>query len=240
LRAGVVRVIDNVRSIDPSQAAAFGPYYYVFVILCLVLMTPVFARLPSRVIVSLTFLFLGLDIFATVNKGFAELGSANVFQTHLWLRSPHRWWGYFLLGWMLREHHGWLSSFVVKHRSWVSGGLMLAVAAVASALVHGVPPVATDLLMWANILLVLMLLFSLASGRTLPSLFVTLSEYTYPIYLFHLFFVLLAQDRIRYAYRAFAWSSLLIPWAAGLVGSLILILVMRRILGRRSRTWIGA
>ena len=67
-----------------------------------------------------------------------------------------------------------------------------------------------------------------------------LSDASYPIYLFHLFFVRAAASRIEIERRVLEPEKLIAIWTCGLLGSLAVVWLGRTLLGARSRTWIGA
>jgi peptidoglycan/LPS O-acetylase OafA/YrhL len=86
----------------------------------------------------------------------------------------------------------------------------------------------------------LVAIFTLTAGRRSPAFVQWFSDVTYPIYLFHLFFLFLAQDHFPHRKKELALDAVLVPWAAGLLGSLLVIAVGRKLLGRTSRTILGA
>ena len=67
-----------------------------------------------------------------------------------------------------------------------------------------------------------------------------MSEATYAIYLCHLFFVYGARLIFPLRPEQTGLFPIAVPWAAGLLGSLALIALLRAVLGERSRDVIGA
>jgi peptidoglycan/LPS O-acetylase OafA/YrhL len=67
-----------------------------------------------------------------------------------------------------------------------------------------------------------------------------LSEASYTIYLLHIFFILVAAEFVPPTPLRTEWLPIVVPWAAGLFGSLAVIAGLRALLGRHSRDWIGA
>jgi surface polysaccharide O-acyltransferase-like enzyme len=221
--------------------ASFGPYYYVFVIVVLVLMTPVFARLPQRALVALLVLVLASQVHAVLAAALSDAAGPDIFSSPWTLRHPRLWWMYFLLGWLARHHHEELSSWVVARRRRLSSVLALVVAGLALLVAFDLSPVATKLSAWLNISAILMLMFVLSCGlERVPKAIRLLSEATLSIYLLHLFFVYSAEDWFPHAGSEAEPVMVLVLWTARLVGSLLVIFVGRFILGRHSRAIIGA
>jgi peptidoglycan/LPS O-acetylase OafA/YrhL len=67
-----------------------------------------------------------------------------------------------------------------------------------------------------------------------------LSDASYSIYLWHIFFVDAAAELVPPPFREIAFLPIAIPWLAGLLGSISLVAAVQALLGRRSRDWIGA
>ncbi|MBW2291292.1 MAG: acyltransferase family protein [Deltaproteobacteria bacterium] len=96
-------------AVNLVQARSFGQYYYVFILVPLVLISPVLARLPIRILWPLFFV-------GAVLQG--------LFETHyignlhpIWrIRNPIMWWPYFLLGWLVRLHYQTLQAHLRSHR----------------------------------------------------------------------------------------------------------------------------
>ena len=217
---------------DLLLAASFGPYYYVMVIAALVLLTPLFARLSSRALWLLFGVALSLQVFLEVPEP----------SDYFWyLRNPLLWVAYFQLGWMTRLYHASLSRWVGNHRISAVGlvsSLLLALFA-ARALDPSLPVVRTAT--WLGIYASLCLLFVLSSNRErLPTFVRTLSDSTYAIYLLHLFFVIPVREQLMSSFSELPPLMLALPWIAGFAGSLAVIAGARRLLGERSRLWIGA
>jgi len=67
-----------------------------------------------------------------------------------------------------------------------------------------------------------------------------LSDSTYTIYLFHLFFVIPLQRMLPAAAGVFDPVATFVPWLAGIAGPLALVAGGRALLGPRSRPILGA
>jgi peptidoglycan/LPS O-acetylase OafA/YrhL len=214
--------------------SSFGPYYYVFVIFCLVLVTPLIAMLPRFALVTL----LALLIFA---QGFLESGSGPSM-TFFWsLRNPLLWWGYFVLGWVVRLNYDPLNRWIAARRLGSAAVLVLAVVICVGIANSEGPRLVVRSAAWLNIHAILALLFVLTCGRPgSPAPVRILGDATYAIYLLHLFFVYAVLGYVTPAYREFDLAALALPWAAGLVGALAVVGVMRALLGPRARDVIGA
>jgi peptidoglycan/LPS O-acetylase OafA/YrhL len=157
------------------------------------------------------------------------------------LRSPLLWWGYFLLGWMIRLHYN-------DVRRWISarrGALMaiLALAVVTCTLFANTENQSewVRVAMWLDIHAILAFIFVGTCGqRNASGAVSTLSDASFAIYLLHLFFVYAAQRFVQPAANEFDVFVIAGYWSAGLLGSLGVIAVARLLLGRRSRDVIGA
>lgn len=212
---------------------SFGPYYYVFVIALLMLATPALARLPARALA-------GLTAACVAAQGVFQPGCVSLpFFWHL--RNPLFWGAYFLIGWQLRLHYGAVVAALVPRRAAAVGVLALLAAGLAAALAGDLSIGLRYALSWLETYVVLALLFAAACGHERPPKWLReLSDVTYPVYLFHLFFVYAARPYFPFGFWRADLASLLGPWLAGLVGSLILVAAARALLGDRSRDVIGA
>jgi surface polysaccharide O-acyltransferase-like enzyme len=217
-----------------ALASSFGPYYYVFVHFWLVLVTPLFAVAPRRVLAGLT---AGL----VASQAFFEARMELVIPFFWHIRNPLLWWAYFLVGWLLRLHYAAVRSFVVEHRAKLA--VALALAWLAATWVGGGQPQTSFVrsAIWLDIYVTLGLIFVAACGRErVPGWMRSLSDATFAIYLLHLFFVYGAERIIRANSEAFSPPVIGLYWAAGVAGSLAVIWAARRLLGPRSRDVVGA
>jgi surface polysaccharide O-acyltransferase-like enzyme len=225
-------------ALDLLLGASFGPYYYVLQILFFVALTPLFARL-CRVAPGA----FGILVVASIAVQFAfEQGWVVMldldFNGHL--RNPLIWSSYFLLGWAGRFHHGWLMSRAEVARRLLVGGL--SALAVALALAIAEPPAAGALrpAVWALVYVSCGLLFALGTGRQTRSAALRwLSDTSYAVFLFHLFVLLPLTDVVQ-GLGLPALGRVALLWLASLAASLLFVMGMQRLLGARSRSWIGA
>ena len=67
-----------------------------------------------------------------------------------------------------------------------------------------------------------------------------LRDASYPVYLFHLFFLTVAAQEIRMASRVFEPEKLFALWLGGMVGPIVIVSMGRKLLGPRSRILLGA
>jgi fucose 4-O-acetylase-like acetyltransferase len=213
---------------------SFGPYYYVFVIVLLVLATPLLARIPRRAAPIVLLVLLAL-------QGLFETGWVAV-PRHLMFRNPLLWAGYFYAGWFARLHHRALSGAVARVRWPAAAGLALLAAGCFALTQQGLDMVAKRSLTWLLVYTSMTLVFVLSCGRrTPPGPVRRLSDATYAIYLLHMFFVVGLQSWLRPTPGSLDVPYLACLWGAGLFGSLAVIELSRAILGpERSRAWIGA
>jgi surface polysaccharide O-acyltransferase-like enzyme len=218
---------------DLLFASSFGPYYYVFVIVWLVALTPAIARLPRTALPAITVALLvaqwGVDAAGAWPQGF-----------YWHLRNPLLWWAYFFVGWCLRLERARIEVWLAPRRAAVVVALAAAVAllTLAGSEAFGLPRLIARSAAWLDVYAVLAFLGAAAGLATAPRWLRALSDATYTVYLFHLFFLYAAQQVLGASARG--PTSVLLPFAAGLAGSLALVAVSRRLLGARARDWIGA
>lgn len=227
--------------VDLLTASAFGHYYYVFVIITLVLATPLIASLPTRVIAALTGLLMLLQFYMTAAPAIEPASGAGSGSDFWMFRSPLLWWNYFFLGWLARIRAPWLESRVVEHRGAITLGLALACTFSTASHFVDLPAPVPAVASWLQVFFVVALIGALACGRehAHPSV-ARLSDATYAIYLFHLFFLLAVQPYFQHARGALDVSVVLAQFASALAGSLVLVVLTKRVLGKRSRFLIGA
>jgi peptidoglycan/LPS O-acetylase OafA/YrhL len=221
---------------DLLLASSFGPYYYVFVIAVLVLATPLVARLPGPLLYAATGAFLA-------SQWFVDAGGFGLVSFYWHIRNPLLWWGYFLLGWVARLHEPALRRWVAPRRGMLLAtlGTLVALLALVASFEDAAPRLLVRSASWLAVYAILAFVAAAASGTAaLPRPLRALSDATYAIYLYHLFFVLAAQKLFSAPSGEAAWQAILVPWLAGLAGSLALVTAARALLGARSRDWIGA
>jgi hypothetical protein len=90
---------------DFLLGGAFGHYYYIFVIVGLVIATPVFARMSRRALVG-TMFFVFLFQFVTIAiESFIGIETIDVIPRFWLIRLPLLWWNFFLLGWLIQQDY---------------------------------------------------------------------------------------------------------------------------------------
>lgn len=215
--------------------SAVGPYYYVFVIVYLVLLTPLISRIPQRAFPFALAAALLLQLLTDV-----QICPRLPMFWHF--RSPVRSLGPFLLGWGVSLCHESLAEHIQeRRRMWLalmSTLFALGWAGLAMLLIDSKASLA---LRWSQCYVTLALIF-VATVRTqeAPDLICWLSNASYPIYLGHLFFVTPVLAFFPYTIGSFDVERILAAWAAGLGNSALLVLLGRLFLGEeRARTWIG-
>ncbi|UCE86470.1 MAG: acyltransferase [Deltaproteobacteria bacterium] len=213
---------------------SFGPYYYVFVIVLLVLATPLFARIPRRRAPIVLLALLAL-------QGLFETGWI-VLPWRFLFRNPLLWAGYFYAGWCARLHHDALRAAVARVRGPALMALALLVAGCFALTQQGLEMIAKRSLTWLLVYASIAFVFVAACGRrTPPGPVRALSDATYAIYLLHVFFVVGLAGWLSPTAGALDVVYLALLWSAGLLGSLAVIALSRAILGdERSRAWLGA
>jgi surface polysaccharide O-acyltransferase-like enzyme len=219
---------------DLLFGGSMGPYYYVFIIAGLVLVTPLFARLPGRALAALALALVLAQWYVD-----AATGMLLPFFWHL--RNPLLWWAYFALGWLVRLHYDAILGWIVPRRRSVLAVLAVLVAVLSGASGLSGPRLLVRTAAWLDVYAICALIFAATCGkeRVGPAMRY-LSDTTYPIYLLHMFFVLAALDLFPPQPRHLALLPVVAPWVAGLLGSISVIAALQAALGRRSKDWIGA
>lgn len=219
-------------ALDLLLGSSFGPYYYVFVAAVLIALTPILPRLPRRALP-----VLAIALLAAQWAVDAAVAWPVPFYWHL--RNPLLWWAYFAVGWLLRLHYEPVADWVRARRGLIATGLATAVAGLTAASSVAGPRLLVRSAAWLDVWAILALIFTLAcSARRSPTALRWLSDATYAVYLLHLFFLYAVQLHLP-PERGDA-ASILLPWAAGLAGSLGVVAGLQHLLGRRSRDLIGA
>jgi surface polysaccharide O-acyltransferase-like enzyme len=214
--------------------ASFGPFYYVFLHFFLVLFAPLFALLPSSVLAALTTAMI-------VSQGWLESGAWTPLPIFWHIRDPLLWWGYFLLGWMIRLHHEPIRRWIGEHRGVLVAAFGLLILVCTGFASGDGQNEWVRVAGWLNIHASLGLVFVATCGRErTPGAVALLSDASYAIYLLHLFFVYGAERFVQPAVGEFDLVVIAIYWSAGLFGSLGVIGATRALLGARSRDVIGA
>ncbi len=219
---------------DLLLGASFAPYYYVLEITVLVLVTPLFGRLGGGALA-------GLAVLLPAQWFFAAAVAPDAVHPFWQIRNPLLWWGYFAAGWVVREHHAAIVAWIApRSRAFVAtSGAIVAALAIASG-ADG-PQIAVRSAAWLNVYAILATLFAATCNRShSPAPVRYLSDATYAIYLLHLFFV---YSVARHLHMEPGRADLVVMGTlsgAGLLGSLAVVAVTRRLLGPRSRDLIGA
>jgi fucose 4-O-acetylase-like acetyltransferase len=221
--------------------ASFGPYYFVFLISVLILLTPLFARLSTAAIAALAVGMFLLQAGQTVQMALAEEPEWKIFTSYWLLRSPVLWWNYFLFGWLARLQYEALAPWVEARRRGLVTSLIGFSLGLAALHAMGLGLVADRLSAWLFIYFFVLMICTLSCGRErVPAPIRFLSDVSYSIYLFHLFFMYEAQKLFPHAEGSLDPLAVLLPWASGLLGPLLLIWIAKRTLGARARTLFGA
>ena len=217
---------------DLLFAASFAPFYYVLHAVLFVLAAPLLAQLQPRTFASLAC---------------AALAAQWLFWLAPWLplfwlvRNPLHWFPFFLAGWWLRRNEAIVQPWLARRRARVA-----LLAAIAAAVVLTIGGIITrhwlsGAISWLYVACVLTLIVAVAGQRETAQRSVRfLSDSTYTIYLFHLFFVYPVQRLLPPAPGVFDPLSIGAAWAAGLFGPLALAALGRALLGGRSRVLLGS
>ncbi len=212
--------------------SAFGPYYYVAILLsALFLLVPVVARWP-RLAGPLTLLFLGCGAASSrLYDPFWKLGGIYWLQ-----RSPFVWWHYFLMGWMVARWWPRIQRWPASRCRAIGAGCALTAILVTYRCAGPSPctPFAPLTLLGVNYAWITALVLGLRDVPT-PGPVRWLSDATYSIFLYHLFFILAVLH--FGSGGSLAWRSA--AFVAGLAGTIGLVQLGRRWLGERARVYLG-
>ncbi len=224
----------EVRAFWPDLAfgASMGPFYYVFVIAGLIVVTPLFARLPRAALTALTGAMLAAQWYVDAAIGFP-------IPLYWHLRNPLLWWAYFLVGWQVRLHQPAVSNWLAP-RTWLPPTVLIAVVALAVQSAAAGPLLGVRTAAWLNVYAILLLVYSIACGRADASgVLRYLSDATYAIFLLHLFFVSGVQLLVPHRPSFAGFAPIALPWLAGMFGPIILLTAARALFGGRSKDIIG-
>lgn len=217
---------------DLLLASSFGPFYYVLHAVLFVLAAPLLARLRPRTLTAATAAAIACQWVTWV------LPLLPLFWR---VRNPMHWLGFFLAGWWLRRNEARVLPWLARQRVPIC---LLAAAggvAVLSLQTLATPRWLAGALSWLSVAFALLLILAVAGQRETPQRTVRfLSDSTYTIYLFHLFFVYPVQRLVPAAPGAFDPVAIGAAWVAGLLGPLALAALGRALLGGRSRTLLGS
>ena len=225
----------EVRNFWPDLAfgSSMGPFYYVFVIAGLVVVTPLFARLPSAARIALTVAMLAAQWYVD-----AAVGVDMPLYWHL--RSPLLWWAYFLVGWQVRLHRLAVSNWLAHRSYWLAPVLLIAIWVLAVQSSAPGPLLGVRTAAWLNVYAILLLVYSVASGRAdTTGALRYLSDATYAIFLLHVFFVSGVELLVPHRPLVSEFAPIALRWLAGFAGPIILLTAARASLGERSRDVIG-
>jgi len=217
---------------DLLLASSFAPFYYVLHAVLFVLGAPLIARLGPRAFTAVAFVAIAGQLSFWMTSSLPLFWAA---------RNPLHWFGFFLAGWWLRRNEVIVLPWLARRRL---RACLLIVAGAAIALTVGGTATKDWLsgaMLWFYVSCVLSLIVAVAGQRETAQRSVRfLSDSTYTIYLFHLFFVYPVQRLFPPAPGVFDPVSIGAAWVAGLLGPLALAALGRALLGARSRTLLGS
>lgn len=153
-------------------------------------------------------------------------------------RDPVRWWGYFAAGWLAGTQVDCLVRLNPHRTRAVGLGLLVAWLFLVIARIVFLPAPwspAMGVLEYLCIYAAVLGLFLFYLCTQPHPILEFLSNASYPIYLYHLFFVDLARQALGPA----TFTNRSLTFAFALPATLAFVVVARRLLGRHAATWLG-
>lgn len=214
--------------------SALAIYYYVFLLTVCLLVTAVLTRLGRTIPLLVALALLWLYLVA------AALWPALRFRPRLFweMRNPLYYYGFFVVGWLAAAHAGRLRA-LARAAPWTICCLCLGGIAGYAAYRFSVGPgthVVSVMMRSLYTFAVAGLIATLTLARPTSRPVRLLSDATYPIFLYHLPFVLLLRPALE---RTAAPLRTLALFTAGLAGGTLVTWVGTRLLGERARLLLG-
>jgi surface polysaccharide O-acyltransferase-like enzyme len=236
--------------IDMSQAgfelltgSAVKIYYFVPVLTGAVLLAAVLSRMTRG-----TWLLFGLLWVLGLLRELrlVPLGSLFGMSGFFWrARNPLRWWSYFLAGWVLAMHIRYIEQMRPAPRRGLGVAALVLVALTFSWVTlfldsprAGFGPILQYVAIYGIIAGIFLLTFDGLERPWIRSL----SDNTYPIYLYHFLFIWLYRQFLSgWMYEIGLPSPLIdaMVFASGWFGALLVVHAGRRLLGRHAPLVIG-
>lgn len=219
-------------AIDFLSANTFGIYYFVLVLFLFVLLTYPLSRMPRRWVPILFLLSLaGLALHTYVRPA-----SSLAWQ----IRDPLLWLHVFLFGWLIRRESDRVRVVMLEYGRLILV-ITLSVFALCTWLLYTNEP-SPKLLFprWMSAYALTAGVFALTwNKQSTPTIIRFLSDSTYTVYLYHIFFVLAFKAWASPAPRAFEPGIIAATWLSGFFGALAILLLVRVTAGERSRLLVG-
>ncbi|MBI4515863.1 MAG: acyltransferase [Deltaproteobacteria bacterium] len=223
---------------------AVGIYYFVPVLLAAMPLAILLSR-ASWLTAPLLLVLLPLGVLCELQ--YVVIDTSFGMDSLSWnVRNPLRWWGYFVGGWWMAGHVDEIRGLGRSARQWTGMIVFVVVASLFVYVVLELPPTWSRsrtgleyVAIWGVIMGIFLLAFDWPEVRAVR----WLSDATYPIYLYHYFFIFLYRfvvvEPLRR--RLLLAQAILdgIAFLVGLAGSLAVVAFGRRAFGRRARLRIG-
>lgn len=204
--------------LDLATGATFGPYYLVLVLVALTLVTLPLRRLEGR----LAGVVLGLAVVAQVA---VEVMGDSLFWR---VRNPLLWLAFYLAGMVVSRHRARLAAHAPMWPTVLLGWSVLATVLLAVPDASAARGVLTIAAAW---MMIAVLWLAGCASRRRPPVAWWLDRTAYPLYLFHVPFVLVVAG--PFGTSAMALGSLA-GGAVGLIGAASALVVGRHVLGTAS------
>jgi surface polysaccharide O-acyltransferase-like enzyme len=218
-----------------------GIYYFVPPFIGAVVFGTVVSRWRSlQTALFLVFFALGL----AAELGLFQMKSSIPTQPFLWnLRNPLRWWGYYLAGWFAARHGGRLSEMGKGLRRRLGVVLLVMAVVLLAEAMLAFPEGRTRpwlISEYIRIYACIFGIFFLAWDYHEVRVMRWLSEATYPIYLYHFFFIAAYVELfLKRGRTPLLGTASCDEFVLALAGSVFAVVLGRRLLGRYARLIIG-
>lgn len=206
---------------DLATGNALGIYYFVPVLALTIPLVVILSRWPRLLLPLLLFFLIA---------GVASAAGLTRLNLYWQMRLPLHWWGYFLVGWAAAPLWPRIASLGRRRRLLLCAAFWAVVLAFAAYLTLWKAPVMGRPVRALNYPVVYAVIFGIMVGTAASAgnrVVRWLSGASYPIYLYHFFFIMVARS----AFGSGDWEARTLTWAVGLGGAVLFCLAGVRLLG---------
>lgn len=220
--------------------SAVTVYYFVPVLSAAVLLLPFLSRRPRAAVPLLAVFFAGGLVSEVFFPGAHVSPEVDPFYWEF--RSPLRWWGFFIFGWVLAGHYPLVRRLSPRSARTIGIAALTILVALFVYYATALPPRYTPaggVVHYAVIYCTLTSVFFFGLGAPEHASVRWLSDATYPLYLYHPFFISWWQDLAASAFPDLRLVPDPLAFLVGMLGSIGVVVVGRRLLGERARVVLG-